>query len=210
MRTPDLFFPPRNEPCGAPSFAAGLTGTVCREMHRERALPASPAPAPGRPSTDEKSMILKRLAPWCAAILLTACTGTPPEKDTMFTPADFAHLRFLEGRWEGIGPDGKPFHERYVFPSDIEMRSVRYTDATFSKASDGSTVTLEGGTVTSRWQQFTWTAVDLAPGKACFEPVAAPSAFCWERVSDAEVRVTQRWSDDQGKPQQYSVALRRL
>ena len=50
----------------------------------------------------------------------------------------------------------------------------------------------------------------MAPGRACFAPVSAPSAFCWERVSDNEIRVTQRWSDEQGTPQQYVIALRRL
>lgn len=141
--------------------------------------------------------------------LIAACAGTSTEKN-MFSAADFAHLRFLEGRWEGIGPDGSPFHEQYLFPSDTEMRSLRYADASFSEAVDGSAVRLEDGTVTSTWQQFSWIATQLAPGKACFDPVEAPSAFCWERVSDTEVRVLQRWSDEQGNPQQYVVALRRL
>lgn len=154
-------------------------------------------------------MVPKRIAPWCVAMMMAACTSTPPGKDMKFTPADFAHLRFLEGRWEGTGPDGNPFHERYVFPSDTEMHAIRYRDSSFTEAGDGSTVRLEAGAVTSRWQQFTWKAVDLAPGKACFEPVEAPSAFCWERISEDEVRVTQRWSDDRGNPQQYSVPLRR-
>lgn len=143
------------------------------------------------------------------ALPIIASVSTPPEKD-MFSTADFAHLRFLEGQWQGVGPDGSPFHEGYVFPSDTEMRSIRYADDSFSEAVDGSVVKLEEGTVTSTWQQFTWRATQLSPGKACFEPVDAPSAFCWERVSDSEVRVLQKWSDDQGNPQQYVVSLRRL
>jgi len=60
----------------------------------------------------------------------------------MFTTADFLHLKFLEGRWEGIAPDGNPFYEEYSLVSGSEMRSRRYADATFSEAQDGSTVVL--------------------------------------------------------------------
>jgi len=56
----------------------------------------------------------------------------------MFTTADFLHLKFLEGRWEGIAPDGN----EYSLVSGSEMRSRRYADATFSEAQDGSTVVL--------------------------------------------------------------------
>jgi hypothetical protein len=128
----------------------------------------------------------------------------------MFTAEDFAHLRFLEGRWEGTGPDGKPFHEQYSFPADTEMRSSRYADANFTEVLDGSVVALVDGRVTSTWNAFTWQAAELAPGKACFEPVNAPSSFCWERISDTAATVTQHWTDEQGKPQQYVLPLRRL
>ena len=144
----------------------------------------------------------------CAA-LLAGC-ATSPENHHMFSVADFAHLRFLEGRWEGIGPDGTRFYEQYSFPRTEEMRSTRFADATFAQPQDGSLVALDGGRVVSTWQTFTWEASELAPGKACFTPLNAPSAFCWERVSDAEARVTQRWTDEHGRPQQYVVQLRRL
>lgn len=128
----------------------------------------------------------------------------------MFTTADFAHLRFLEGRWEGIAPDGSPFYEQYRFAGDDEMRANRYADARFDEAEDGSEVVLRDGRVLSSWSGFSWEAAELTDGRACFVPVNAPSAFCWERASESEVRVTQRWTDEQGKPQQYVVSLRRL
>lgn len=141
--------------------------------------------------------------------LLGACAPMS-ETRPMFTPADFAHLRFLEGRWEGTGPDGAPFYEQYSFPSQTEMRSTRYGDATFAQAEDGSVVALHTGRVTSTWMTFTWEAVELVPGKACFEPLQAPSAFCWERLTADAAQVTQRWTDEAGQAQQYVVPLRRL
>jgi hypothetical protein len=142
-------------------------------------------------------------------LLLAACasvTGTT----SVFSVADFSHLRFLEGRWEGTGPDGKTFYEQYSFPSRIEMHANRFADATFAEVQDGSVVALENGRVTSTWNQFTWEASELTPGKACFVPVNAPSSFCWESLSPTTAQVIQRWTDEHGKRQQYVVPLRRF
>ena len=128
----------------------------------------------------------------------------------MFTQSDFAQMRFLEGRWKGIGPDGAPFYEEYDFPAPATLRSRRFPDAQFAAASDGSTVTLEAGTVMARWGEFTWMATEVADGVACFAPVNAPSSFCWRRTGPASVEVVQRWQDEHGKDQAYTVPLVRL
>ena len=127
----------------------------------------------------------------------------------MFTSSDFDQLRFLEGRWIGKAPDGSAFYEEYTFIGEGKMRSDRHSDSSYSKSTDGSIVALQSGQVTSTWNEFTWTASEIMPGKACFEPVNAPSSFCWERKSDTEVHVTQRWTDESGAPQEYVVPLRR-
>jgi hypothetical protein len=132
------------------------------------------------------------------------------ESTRMFNVGDFAHLRFLEGRWEGTGPDGKPFYEQYSFPNDSEMRSSRYAGPDFGTVQDGSVVALAEGRVTSTWKEFEWEASELTVGKACFAPVNAPSAFSWERLSGSAVQVTQRWIDSDGQAQQYIIPLRRL
>lgn len=142
-------------------------------------------------------------------VLLAACASTT-ESRPMFTESDFSHLTFLEGRWEGTGPDGKPFYEQYAFPSATEMKSTRFADSSFGTATDGSTVTLDAGRIVSTWGEFTWHASEVAPGKACFVPVNAPSSFCWERLSPTSVQVTQRWTDEHGVAQQFAVPLRRL
>lgn len=128
----------------------------------------------------------------------------------MFTPEQFALLTFLEGRWEGTGPDGKPFFEQYRFENPTRLRPGRFADATFSAETDHSVVTLADGRIVSTWKEFTWEASDVTAGKACFTPINAPSAFCWTRTSDSIVEVTQRWTDEHGKPQAYVMKLRRL
>ncbi len=129
---------------------------------------------------------------------------------TMFTTQDFAQLKFLEGRWQGKGPDGSAFYEQYSFHGSYEMKSSRFADPSFATITDSSTVSLQDGKVISVWNQFSWQASELSAGKACFSPVNAPSSFCWEQISDTLVHVTQRWSDAQGKPQEYVVPLQRL
>lgn len=139
-----------------------------------------------------------------ALVLSTHATGA------MFTSTDLAQLKFLEGRWKGIGPDGKPFYEAYDFPDPATFRSRRFPDARFSAPSDGSTVTLQDGQLVSRWGEYTWRAVEVTQHQACFEPMNAPSAFCWRRSGDATVEVVQRWTDQSGTAQTYTVRLERL
>ena len=128
----------------------------------------------------------------------------------MFNETGFSQIKFLEGRWKGVGPDGKTFFDEYVLAEPSVFRSIRHADATFSKATDESTVALKDGVITSTWGQFTWKATSLSASKACFEPVNAPSAFCWERVAPNTVTVTQRWTDSDGKEQSFVLTLNRL
>ncbi|UXH76747.1 hypothetical protein [Roseateles amylovorans] len=128
----------------------------------------------------------------------------------MFNESSFSQIKFLEGRWKGVGPDGKDFFEEYVLAEPTVFRSIRHADATFSKATDGSTVALKDGVITSTWGQFTWKATSLSDSKACFEPVAAPSSFCWERVAPDTITVTQRWVGSDGKEQSFVLTLNRV
>lgn len=149
-----------------------------------------------------------RLLLLCLALAPACMTTRAPAP--MYTTADLAHLKFLEGRWKGTGPDGKPFFEAYDFPDPATFRSRRFPDASFESASDGSTVRLEEGQVVSRWGEFSWRAVSLTPEEACFEPVNAPSAFCWRRTGARSAEAVQRWTDEQGNAQSYTVPLERL
>jgi hypothetical protein len=147
----------------------------------------------------------------CAALLLALCACSTIQSTPMtFNETQFAQLKFLEGRYKGVGPDNKPFYEEYVFAGPSLLQSNRYADATFAARTDGSTVALKDGVVTSTWGQFTWKAISLSPTKACFEPVNAPSSFCWERMDKDTVHATQRWTGADGKEQSYVVPLSRL
>ncbi len=150
-----------------------------------------------------------RLALLSFALALTSCT-TMSEEPTVFTSKDFGHLGFLEGRWEGTGPGGALFYEQYTFLDSSRMRSTRFKDASFTETTDGSAIDLANGKVTSTWNEFSWEASVLSAGRACFSPVNAPSSFCWERIDNSTVHVTQRWTGEDGTPQQYVVPLRRL
>jgi hypothetical protein len=145
-----------------------------------------------------------------AGLMLAATLSVHAGEAAMFDRDDFAQLRFLEGRWQGQGPDGSAFYEQYDFPAEDTLRSQRFADETFAAAIDGSTVTLREGMVESRWGEFTWQASELSAERACFEPVNAPGGFCWQRVDDETVHAIQRWTDAQGQAQQMVLPLRRL
>ncbi len=128
----------------------------------------------------------------------------------MFTDDDFALLRFIEGRWKGALPGGAVFFEAYTFPTPTEMRSTRFADGSFETPTDGSSVRLADGRIVSAWGPFTWAASDVTATRACFEPLRAPSSFCWIEEADGQVRVEQRWTDEAGEAQQAERQLRRL
>lgn len=144
------------------------------------------------------------------ATLAIATLNVVPGENGMFTQADFEQLRFLEGRWQGRAPDGSHFFEEYDFPDSATMRSRRFADATFAASTDGSTVTLEGGQIVSRWGEFSWTADSVQPGLVSFRPINAPSSFSWRRLDDDSVEVAQRWRDGDGVEQSYTVPLEKI
>lgn len=145
-----------------------------------------------------------------AAALSLATSFNLSAATAMFNEASFSQIKFLEGRWKGTGPDGKAFFDEYVLAEPTLFRSIRHADEAFDKPTDGSTVALKDGVITSTWGQFTWKATSLSDSKACFEPVSAPSSFCWERVAADTVTVTQRWTGPDGKEQSFVLTLNRV
>ena len=111
---------------------------------------------------------------------------------------------------KGVGPDGQLFFDEYVLAEPSLFRSIGHADATFSKPTDESNVTLKDSVVISTWGQFTWKATSLSASKACFEPVNAPSSFCRERVAPDIVTVTQRWTGSDGQEQSFVLTLNRM
>lgn len=150
-------------------------------------------------------LLLRTAAALCSATSLNLTAAT-----TMFNESDFSRIRFLEGRWRGVGPDGKAFFDEYVRTEPTLLRSVRHADGSFNQPTDGSSVALKDGVVTSTWGQFTWKATTLSDSRACFEPINAPSSFCWELVAPDTVTVTQRWTGSDGKEQSMVLTLHRV
>lgn len=141
-----------------------------------------------------------------AAAAAAAHAADPPRA---FTASEFQQLKFLEGRWQGTDPQGKVFYEQYDFPNPTTLRSQRFATADFAKSTDSSSVTLEDGVVVSRWNKFSWRASEITRDKACFEPVNAPSAFCWS-LSGPALTVEQRWTGADGKAQSMRLPLTRV
>lgn len=152
-----------------------------------------------------QAFLLRVLAALCLATASNLSVAA-----TMFNETSFSQLTFLEGRWKGVGPDGKDFFDEYVLASASLFRSIRHADAGFSKPTDESTVELKDGVITSTWGPFTWKATSVSAFKACFDPVNAPSSFCWERVAPDTVTVTQRWTDSNGAAQSFVLTLNRV
>lgn len=128
----------------------------------------------------------------------------------MYTEQDLDKLSFLIGRWSGRAPDGSTFYEEYSRPEPTLLRSRRFNDASFSEATDGSTVALRDGRLISTWGKFTWDAKSIEDGEVGFAPVNAPSSFSWRRVDGDTVTVTQEWTDDKGATQSYTLELKRI
>jgi hypothetical protein len=74
-----------------------------------------------------------------------AAPGQPvPAK---FALADFQTLRYLEGTWKGMQPNGSPFYESYHFINDSTLLQGTHTDSTFKTKSDSSLILFRNGVV---------------------------------------------------------------
>lgn len=141
---------------------------------------------------------------------LVATTPSDPESSHVFDQTQFDQLEFLVGDWRGTASDGSAFYERYQRTGPTQLQSLRFASETFTESSDGSTLSLEDGRVEARWGEFTWQASRIGPAEACFEPVNAPSAFCWNADGPDRLTVTQRWTDAEGVAQSMQIVMTRL
>jgi hypothetical protein len=64
-----------------------------------------------------------------------------------FSLADFASLRYLEGKWVGTMINGNRFYESYHFVNDSTILKASHTDSTFQKKSDSSMIAFRNGIV---------------------------------------------------------------
>ena len=135
-------------------------------------------------------------------------TGTVAGK---YTAANFAHLRWIEGRWRGFMPDGKTFYEQYRFVDDSTIAMHSFPDSTFTKASDSSRVLLRDSTVANEGLTARWVATRLDTTGVDFAPHhGAQNHFTWARETPTQWNATLRWSDKEGRPRSVVYALHRF
>jgi hypothetical protein len=139
-----------------------------------------------------------------------AAPTTPAVAAGRFTPADFAHLRFLEGGWRGQLPDGKYFYERYRLVDDSTIAQYGFADSTYATSNDSSRIVLRGTTVAvesaSRWE-----ATRLDATGVDFTSIKTPtSSFTWAPVSADKWTATIRSVGRDGQPRSAVYNMERV
>ncbi|HET7457295.1 MAG TPA: hypothetical protein VFJ74_06550 [Gemmatimonadaceae bacterium] len=116
------------------------------------------------------------------------------------TPADLAHLRWIEGTWRGSGSGQAPFYERYRFADDSTLVVESFADSTLGRVTDVTRFELRGGTLASTPNEpkpgaARWVASRFAADSAVtFAPLArARNSFTWRRDSADAWTATLEW-----------------
>ena len=136
----------------------------------------------------------------------------PGQTALTVTPARFATLRWLEGRWEGHAANGASFFEGYRFADDSTIRTYSYADSIAATPDDSDDVALRGGRVRSGSGKASWVLTALGPDSARFDPVrGAANRFVWRRLSADRWTATLDWPAVEGRPARQTVyEMRRI
>lgn len=151
------------------------------------------------------------------AATVAACSGggappgtVTPRDGAQVSEAEFASLRWLEGRWSSGRSSNRQF-ERYDFVSDTLIRIRTYPNASFRGPVDSSFVVLRDDRVFAVWRSAEWVATELTPVSVSFMPLeGAPNAFSWHRTGDGRREVRSTWQDAEGRTQRRVLRLRRV
>jgi hypothetical protein len=136
--------------------------------------------------------------------------ATPPVPGA-FTAADFARLRWLEGRWRGFMPDGKTFYESYTIDNDSTIVKQSYADTTFTNPTDRSVIQLRGTTVSDEGGNSRYVATRIDSMGVDFAPErGANNHFSFAREDATKWNATLRWTDAQGQARSVVYALHRF
>lgn len=136
--------------------------------------------------------------------------ATPPVPGT-FTKADFAKLRWLEGKWRGFMTNGETFYESYTWENDSTMVKLSFADTTFTNSSDRSTIALRGTTVSDESATARYVATRLDSIGVDFAPErGATNSFTFTRENATQWSATLRFTDAKGQPQTVIYALHRF
>jgi hypothetical protein len=139
---------------------------------------------------------------------VAGCSSNTPRVDTTaaatapaFTAQNLRMLGWLEGKWRGTLPDGKPFFEGYRVLNDSTIAKYDYPDALATTPSDSGLITLRAGRITSGSGAMIWGVTQLSDGFVRFDPVqGARNSFVWRRTSAAEWIATLMWPATTNRP----------
>ena len=134
-------------------------------------------------------------------IVLAGDTTNAPAapKSKPYSLAQFAQLRWLEGRWRGGLPDGGSFYEQYRWLDDSTIAMHAFADSTFARATDSSRVSLRFGVVANEGITARWVATRLDSAAVEFVPRrGASNGFSWVRESPDRWTATLSPSRDGG------------
>lgn len=145
---------------------------------------------------------------------VSAAAGTPPAVPPptpgTFATADFARLRWLEGKWRGFMPDGNKFYESYTIENDSTIVKYGYPDSTFTNPNDRSVIALRGTTVSNDSENARWVVTRIDSTGADFAPErGATNHFTFTREDATKWSASLRWTE-KGQPKTVVYALHRF
>ena len=114
----------------------------------------------------------------------TTPNASASAKSSPYSLAQFAQLRWLEGRWRGALPDGGFFYEQYRWTDDSTIVMHAFADSAFARATDSARVSLRNGVVANEGLTARWVATRLDSAAVEFVPRrGASNGFSWVRES---------------------------
>jgi len=153
-------------------------------------------------------MTRRRLVDAGLAVVLTcsAChsheaDGEASKSPLAVSPADFRQLGWIEGRWVGHAPDGRPFYEEYRFTDDSTIGTWSYADSTAGTPVDSGAIRLRAGQVTSGNDMVAWVVTALDANRVAFAPQrGVRNSFSWERGAQGGWVARLHWTADGRQP----------
>jgi hypothetical protein len=142
-------------------------------------------------------MMLRRIA--LALIALAFALPASAQKVilpvTRFGTADVAHLKWLEGSWQGDAPGAPTIYERYHFVNDSTIEITYFGDSAFGRETGSGRVYVSVGRVFQTSGPARWGATHVgADGAAWLPQQNAPYAVTWTYQSPNAWTATQRAS----------------
>jgi hypothetical protein len=97
-----------------------------------------------------------------------------------FSVADFAKVRWLEGRWKGTSPDADPMYEAIHFANDSTAEIIYYRDPAFSQQIGTGQLYLSVGRVFHTFGPNRWGATHVDTDGLYFVPQSnVRNSFVW-------------------------------